>query len=46
VHWNPVGTASVPSAAATRDVGVAMTSHSADVTGEVDFNDFTVSSGG
>ena len=46
VHWNLVGTASVPSAAATQDVGVAMTSHSADVTGEVDFNDFTVSSGG
>ncbi|HWG27546.1 NEW3 domain-containing protein [Actinospica sp.] len=46
VHWNLVGTASVPSAAATQDVGVAMTSHSADVTGEVDFNDFTASSGG
>ncbi len=46
VHWNLVGTASVPSAAATQDVGVAMTSHSADVTGEVDFNNFTASSGG
>jgi len=46
VHWNLVGTASAPSAAATQDVGVAMTSHSADVTGEVDFNNFTASSGG
>jgi hypothetical protein len=46
VHWNLVGTATVPSAAVTQDVGVAMTSHSADVTGEVNFNDFTVSSGG
>ena len=45
VHWILVGTASVPTAAATQDVGVAMTSHSADVTGEVDFDHFTVSAG-
>jgi hypothetical protein len=46
VHWTLVGTTSVPSAAATQDVGVAMTSHSAYVTGEADFNHFTVGSGG
>jgi hypothetical protein len=43
VHWTLVGTASVPTAAATQDVGVAMTSHSAHVTGEVDFDHFTIS---
>jgi hypothetical protein len=42
VNWTPVGTASVPSAATTQDVGMAMTSHSADVTGEADFDHFTV----
>ncbi|HEY3608415.1 MAG TPA: hypothetical protein VGL06_12985, partial [Pseudonocardiaceae bacterium] len=45
-HWTLVGTASVPTAAATQDVGVAMTSHSAHVTGEVDFDHFTVSAAG
>jgi hypothetical protein len=44
VNWTLIGTASVPSAAATQDVGLAMTSHSADVTGEADFDHFTVGS--
>jgi len=42
VNWTLVGTTSVPSAAATQDVGLAMTSHSADVTGEADFDHFTI----
>jgi hypothetical protein len=43
VNWVEVGSTTVPSAAATQDVGVAMTSHSAHVTGEVDFDRFAVS---
>ncbi|MCU1686849.1 MAG: glycoside hydrolase clan [Amycolatopsis sp.] len=42
VNWTVVGTASVPTAAATQDVGIAMTSHSTGTTGEVDFDHFTV----
>ncbi|HEY4023439.1 MAG TPA: glycoside hydrolase family 27 protein [Pseudonocardiaceae bacterium] len=42
VNWTEVGSTTVPSAAASQDVGVAMTSHSADVTGEVDFDHFGV----
>jgi hypothetical protein len=42
VNWTEVGSTTVPSAAANQDVGVAMTSHSADVTGEVDFDHFGV----
>jgi hypothetical protein len=42
VNWTLVGSTTVPSAAASQDVGVAMTSHAADVTGEVDFDHFGV----
>ncbi|HJP74357.1 MAG TPA: NEW3 domain-containing protein [Pseudonocardiaceae bacterium] len=42
VNWVEVGATTVPSAAASQDVGVAMTSHSAHVTGEVDFDHFAV----
>ncbi|HJP79844.1 MAG TPA: NEW3 domain-containing protein [Pseudonocardiaceae bacterium] len=40
VNWTLIDTVSVPSAAATQDVGVFMTSHSSGTTGEVDFNNF------
>ena len=43
VHWTEVGSTTVPSAAATQDVGVAMTSHAAHISGEADFDQFTVS---
>ncbi|MEW2548763.1 NEW3 domain-containing protein [Streptomyces sp. NPDC047002] len=39
--WKTVGTADVPSAAATQDVGVFATSHNPGTTGEVDFDGFT-----
>jgi Alpha galactosidase A/Alpha galactosidase C-terminal beta sandwich domain len=41
--WNLVGTVSVPSAAATQDVGLFATSHASGTTGEVDFDQFTTS---
>ncbi|HEX4225345.1 MAG TPA: NEW3 domain-containing protein, partial [Pseudonocardiaceae bacterium] len=40
VNWTEVGSTTVPSAAATQDVGVAMTSHSANVTAEDTFDHF------
>jgi len=39
-----IATVSVPSAAATQDVGVFMTSHSSGTIGEVDFDHFTLGS--
>ncbi|HEV3360999.1 MAG TPA: NEW3 domain-containing protein [Pseudonocardiaceae bacterium] len=42
VNWIEVGSTTVPSAAANQDVGIAMTSHSAHVTGEADFDHFSV----
>ena len=42
VNWTEVGSTTVPSAAATQDVGVAMTSHSANVTAEDTFDHFGV----
>lgn len=42
--WNLVGTVNVPSAAATQDVGLTATSHAAETTAEVDFDDFTTTS--
>jgi hypothetical protein len=39
--WNLVGTATVPTAAATQDIGLTATSHAAGTTGETDFDDFT-----
>ena len=39
--WNLVGTVTVPTAAATQDVGLTATSHAAGTTGEVDFDNFT-----
>ncbi len=41
--WNLVGTVSVPSAAATQDVGLTATSHAPGTTGEVDFDNLTTS---
>jgi hypothetical protein len=41
--WNLVGTVTVPTAAATQDVGLAVTSHGPETTGEVDFDGFTTS---
>ena len=45
VHWTLVGATTVSSAAANQDVGIAMTSHSAHVSGEADFDHFTLRSG-
>ncbi|HJP77569.1 MAG TPA: NEW3 domain-containing protein [Pseudonocardiaceae bacterium] len=42
VNWIEVGSTTVPSAAAKQDVGIAMTSHSAHVTGEADFDHFGI----
>jgi Alpha galactosidase A/Alpha galactosidase C-terminal beta sandwich domain/NPCBM-associated, NEW3 domain of alpha-galactosidase len=39
--WNLVGSVTVPSAAATQDVGLFATSHASNTTGEVDFDHFT-----
>jgi hypothetical protein len=39
--WNKVGSATVPGAAATQDVGVFATAHAAGVTGEADFDGFS-----
>ena len=39
--WNLVGTITVPTAAATQDVGLTQTSHAAGTTGEADFDNFT-----
>ncbi len=39
--WNLVGTATLPTAAATQDVGLTNTSHASGTTGEADFEDFT-----
>lgn len=39
--WHLVGTVTVPTAAATQDVGLTATSHAAGTSGEVDFDDFT-----
>ncbi|WP_249416119.1 alpha-galactosidase [Streptomyces sp. TS71-3] len=39
--WNLVGTETVPTAAATQDVGLTATSHAAATTGEVDFDGFS-----
>jgi hypothetical protein len=41
--WVLIGSATVPPAAATQDVGVFMTAHNAGSTGEADFSNFTVS---
>jgi hypothetical protein len=41
--WNLVGSVTVPSAAATQDVGVFAVSHASGTTGEVDFDQFTTS---
>jgi hypothetical protein len=43
VNWTLIDTVSVPSAAATQDVGVFMTSHASGTTGEADFSNFAVS---
>jgi hypothetical protein len=43
VNWTLVDTVSVPSAAATRDIGVFMTSHASGTTGEVDFDNVAAS---
>jgi hypothetical protein len=40
VNWTLIDTISVPSAAASQDVGVFMTSHSSSTVGEVDFAGF------
>jgi hypothetical protein len=40
--WTLIATVSVPTAAATQDVGVFMTSHSSGTIGEVDFDHFTL----
>jgi hypothetical protein len=42
VNWMLIDTVSVPSAAATQDVGVFMTAHNSGTVGEVDFDHFTV----
>ncbi|MER6274385.1 NEW3 domain-containing protein [Streptomyces sp900105755] len=39
--WNLVGTVTVPTAAATQDVGLTQTSHASGTTGEADFDAFT-----
>ncbi|MFD4506306.1 NEW3 domain-containing protein [Streptomyces sp. NPDC058457] len=39
--WNLVGTITVPTAAATQDVGLTQTSHASGTTGEADFDTFT-----
>ncbi len=39
--WHLVGTVTLPTAAATQDVGLTATSHAPGTTGEVDFDDFT-----
>jgi hypothetical protein len=39
--WNLVGSVTVPPAAASQDVGVFATAHSAGTTGEADFDDFS-----
>ena len=41
--WNLVGTITVPTAAATQDVGLTQTSHASGTTGEADFDGFTTS---
>ena len=41
VNWTLVDTVTVPSAAATQDVGVFMTSHASGTIGEADFSNFT-----
>lgn len=40
--WYPVGSANVPSASATQDVGMFATSHSAGTLGLVNFSDFAI----
>ena len=40
--WTLVGSATLPTAAATQDVGAFMTSHSQGTIGAVDFSNFTV----
>lgn len=42
VNWTLIDAVSVPSAAATQDVGVFMTAHNTGTAGEVDFDHFTV----
>jgi hypothetical protein len=39
--WTLVGSATIPSATATQDVGLVATSHASGTTGEVDFDHFT-----
>ncbi|WP_308012086.1 NEW3 domain-containing protein [Actinacidiphila acidipaludis] len=39
--WNLVGTITLPTAAATQDMGLTATSHAAGTTGETDFDSFT-----
>jgi hypothetical protein len=41
--WNLVGSITVPTAAATQDVGLTQTSHASGTTGEADFDGFTTS---
>jgi hypothetical protein len=41
--WTQVGSVTIPQAAATQDVGVFATAHSAGSTGEADFDSFTTS---
>jgi hypothetical protein len=41
--WNTVGSVTVPQAAASQDVGVFATAHSAGTTGEADFDSFSTS---
>ncbi len=43
VNWTLIDTVTVPTAAATQDVGVFATAHNSWAIGEVDFQDFTVS---
>jgi hypothetical protein len=40
ITWNLVGSVTIPSAAATQDVGLVVTSHASGTTGEVDFDHF------
>ena len=41
--WNTIGSVTVPQAAASQDVGVFATAHSAGTTGEADFDSFSTS---
>jgi hypothetical protein len=42
--WTSIGTATVPSAAATQDVGLFATSHNTSMVGQAEFDHFTIAS--